>query len=224
MVLRPSSQTLLLPAALLAVAGACSVPIPFVTGRTELLDGTLAAWQHRDGSPARWRLVEDGRVLEVVPGTGDLLTREVWGDQRIHVEFRLPEMPDRQGQARANSGVYVQGRYEVQILDSFGREPEIDGCGAIYGLRPPAVNASRPPGQWQSYDIVFRAPRFDDFGNLVENARITVRHNGQLIHDDVELPRATRAALDDEQVPEGPLLLQDHGAPVQFRNIWVKGL
>jgi len=221
---RPLLPVLLAAALAGAAAISCSLPIPFVTGRTELLDGTLAAWQHADGGPPRWLVLEGGRVLEVVPGTGDLLTRQVWGDQRIHLEFRLPEMPDRQGQARANSGVYVQGRYEVQILDSWGREPRIDGCGAIYGLRAPSENASRPPGQWQSYDIFFRAPRFDDLGNLVENARITVRHNGILVQDDVELPKTTRAALDDVLVPEGPLLLQDHGAPVQYRNIWVKGL
>ena len=187
-----------------------------------LFDGTsLDGWVQRDGRPAGWELREDGS-MEVT--RGDILTRRSFGDVRIHLEFRTPLMPEARGQARGNSGVYVQGRYEVQVLDSFGLEPMDNGCGAIYKLAPPRVNASLPPLQWQTYEITFRAPRFDSSGSKTGNAQITVRHNGEVIHRNRELPGVSRGGVSDEESERGPLLLQDHRDPVQYRNIWVQAL
>ena len=187
-----------------------------------LFDGTsLEGWVQRDGQSAGWELREDGS-MEVT--RGDILTRRSFGDVRIHLEFRTPLMPEARGQARGNSGVYVQGRYEVQVLDSFGLEPMDNDCGAIYKLAPPRVNASLPPLQWQTYEITFRAPRFDASGSKTGNARITVRHNGEVIHRNRELPGVSRGGVSDEESERGPLLLQDHRDPVRYRNIWVQAL
>ncbi len=182
--------------------------------------GGLAAWHDEGGGAARWRL-EDG-VLEVAPGAGSILTREAFGDCLLHVEFMTPQSPDgAAGQGRGNSGVYLQTHYEVQVLDSYGLEPGPDDCGAIYGVRAPSTNASRPPLRWQVYDLRFRAPRSAEGGQKAENARLSVWHNGILIQEDVEVPGSTRAALDTPEGARGPLLLQDHGAPVRYRNIWL---
>ena len=184
-----------------------------------LFDGSsLDGWVQRDGRPAGWKLREDGS-MEVT--SGNILTRRSFGDVRIHLEFRTPLMPEARGQARGNSGVYVQGRYEVQVLDSFGLEPMDNGCGAVYRIAPPRVNASLPPLQWQTYEITFRAPRFDSSGGKTANARITVRHNGEVIHLNRELPRLTPGGVSNEENERGPLLLQDHSDSVQYRNIWV---
>lgn len=184
-----------------------------------LFDGTsLDGWMQRDGQPAGWKLREDGS-MEVARGA--ILSRQSFGDVRIHLEFRTPLMPEARGQARGNSGVYVQGRYEVQVLDSFGLEPMDNGCGAVYRIAPPGVNASLPPLQWQTYEIIFRAPRFDSSGSKTANARITVRQNGEVIHLNRELPRLTPGGVSNEENERGPLLLQDHRDPVRYRNIWV---
>jgi hypothetical protein len=141
-------------------------------------------------------------------------------DFRLHLEFRLPYMPYATGQGRANSGVYIQRRYEVQILDSFGLDGVFNECGALYRQRPPELNMCLPPLSWQTYDIWFRATRWDEEGNKIENARITVLHNGIAVHDDYEIIAKTGAGR-----PEGPeampIHLQDHGNPVRFRNIWI---
>jgi hypothetical protein len=129
-------------------------------------------------------------------------------------------MPEATGQERGNSGVYVQGRYEVQVLDSYGLAPSLGDCGAIYGKHVAAVNACRPPERWQSYDIEFRAPRFDAAGKKTENARLTVWLNGMKIHADVEVDGPT-AGGEANEAPLGPLLLQDHGNPVRYRNLWI---
>ena len=183
----------------------------------------LEKWQHADGSAAGWR--EHGEGIEVVAGKGDLLSKETFGDGLYHVEFQTPAMPEATGQARGNSGVYLQGRYEVQVLDSYGLELGLGDCGAIYGKKIAAVNASRPPERWQSYDIEFTAPRFDagasgSAGKKSANARMTVWHNGIKIHDDVEVDGPTAAGQTSE-APLGPLLLQDHGNPVRYRNVWL---
>ena len=136
-------------------------------------------------------------------------------------------MPEARGQARGNSGVYLQGRYEIQVLDSYGpalppgQKAGADDCGAIYGQTPPRVNATLPPGVWQTYDIWFRAPRLDRRGNVKEPPRFTVIHNGVLIHRDVPVTGTTRASLGDPPQVTGPILLQDHGNPVRDRNIWL---
>jgi len=177
-----------------------------------------AAWQRRGGGEAAWKRV--GEALEVVPGQGDLVSREGFGDSLVHVEFMTPSMPDAQGQARGNSGVYLQGRYEVQVLDSYGLESQLGDCAAIYGKRVPDVNACRPPQRWQSYDIEFTAPRFDGAGQKSASARLSVWHNGIPVHVDVEVDGPTAAGTGDESA-RGPLLLQDHGNLVRYRNVWV---
>ncbi|MBI4880889.1 MAG: ThuA domain-containing protein [Planctomycetes bacterium] len=186
-------------------------------------NGGLSAWQDEAGGEALWRL-EDGE-LEVVPGAGSILTREAFGDCLLHVEFMTPPSPEgAAGQGRGNSGVYLQGHYEVQVLDSYGLEPGPDDCGAIYGVRAPSLNASRPPLRWQAYDIRFRAPRNASSGEKAANARLSVWHNGICIQEDVDVPGSTRAAQDTPEGARGPLLLQDHGAPVRYRNVWLAPL
>lgn len=141
-------------------------------------------------------------------------------DHTMHIEFRTPFMPKSRGQGRGNSGVYLQGRYECQVLDSFGLDGADNECGGIYSINKPIVNACLPPLNWQTYDIDFKAARYDATGKKIENGRTTIRHNGIVIHDDQELKHGTPG-----HAPEGPaaygLFLQDHGNPVAFRNIWV---
>ena len=221
-----------LPMMLLAAAGcvvAGSGPTtrsgepPRIDDRTVVLfDGTSwDGWVQRDGSPSRWEVQADGSVL--VKG-GDAITRRQFHDFQLHVEFLCPVLEGERGQVRANSGVYLHGRYEVQVLDSYGQDPRINGCGALYSIAPPLVNASTPAGTWQTYDIVFRAPRYDEVDKLIDAACVTVLHNGVAIHNNVELPRATAGGLDEFMHTMGPILLQDHGDPVRYRNIWVRPL
>ena len=178
----------------------------------------LENWQHAEAKPAAWRAI--GEAYEVVPGTGDLLSKESFGDALYHVEFQTPAMPEATGQARGNSGVYVQDRYEVQVLDSYGLASGMGDCGSIYGQHVTAVNACRPPERWQSYDIEFTAPRFDASGTKTASARMTVWHNGLRIHDDFELAGPTAGGSAGE-VATAPLRLQDHGDKVRYRNVWI---
>jgi hypothetical protein len=192
-------------------------------GAIVLFDGTDSAeWKHTNASgPIQW-LITNG-YLEVKPRSGSILSRREFGDCSLHVEFNLPLMPGAQGQARANSGVYLQGRYEIQVLDSF-RNPTYanGGVGAIYGQKDPDKDAVRPPGVWQAYDIHFRAARLDSAGKVIERPRMTVFHNGVLIHDNVEIAETeTLRNVGGRVAALGPILLQDHGNPVRFRNIWV---
>jgi hypothetical protein len=181
----------------------------------------IDAWvNERDKGQLGWTW-KDG-VLEIVPGTGNLRTREKFGDCRLHVEFNVSATPDVEWKLDGNSGVYIQRRYEIQILNSFGQEASDESCGAIYTARNPDQNASRPAGEWQVFDIVFRAPRWEG-GEKVENARVTVFHNGQLIHDDVAIVDKTGSGK-PEGSSEEPLRLQDHGSPVRFRNVWIERL
>jgi 3-keto-disaccharide hydrolase len=191
------------------------------SGAIVLFDGSLKGWTASDGSTPTWQVL-DGGVVEVRPGGGGIKTeRQFDGHYKLHVEFRVPYLPDKQGQARGNSGVYNQGRYEVQVLDSYGLDSKDNDCGGIYEVAKPLVNACKAPTVWQSYDIDFRAPRFEA-GKKVAPARITVLHNGILIHKDVEIPvDNTRSGLGGHPSTPGPLHLQDHGSPVQFRNIWL---
>jgi hypothetical protein len=171
------------------------------------------------GGPPTWK-VHDG-CLEVVPGAGSIVTRESFRDFQLHVEFRLPERPDP---GHGNSGVYLQNRYEVQILDSWGRPAEMNGCGSLYRAVAPLRNACKKPGRWQSFDIAFRAPRYSEAGELQEKGLLTVLHNRVLIHNKLSIPgktgRAQRQTGDDPRTP-GPILLQNHRSAVRFRNIWI---
>ena len=192
-----------------------------------LFDGKdLSKWAHKDGSSAKWR-VESG-YLETVPKTGYIYTREAFGDCQLHVEFAEPVPPKGESQGRGNSGVFLMGLYEIQVLDSYENKTYADGqAAAVYGQYPPLVNAARPPGQWQSYDIVFHGPRFDSAGKLLRPARVTVLHNGVLVQDNVELsgPTAHKARPPYSPQPEKlPLALQDHSNPIRFRNIWIREL
>jgi hypothetical protein len=192
-----------------------------------LFDGKdLSKWAHKDGSAAKWK-VENG-YFEVVPKTGYIYTRAAFGDCQLHVEFAEPAPPKGEDQDRGNSGVFLQGLYETQVLDSYESKTYADGqAAAIYGQYPPLVNASRPPGQWQTYDIVFHGPRFDKDGKLLRPARETVFHNGVLVQDNVELSGPTAHG---ERPPykahaeKLPLALQDHSHPVRYRNIWIREL
>lgn len=194
-------------------------PQPAPKGATALFDGKdLSAWQSRKGGEAKWK-IRDG-YAEVAPGTGDIYTKAMFTDFQLHVEFWLPLMADKQGQARANSGVYLQGRYEVQVLDSYGLDSKDNDCGGIYKIAAPLVNACRKPEEWQTYDIAFRAARFTG-EQMMEKPRVTVFHNGVMIHNNLEVPTPTGGALDQDMQKPGPLLLQDHGDLVRYRNVWM---
>ena len=190
-------------------------------GAAVLFEGANTdAWcKQGTDDPIEWKLVEEG-AMEVFGGSAT--TREHFEDCQLHLEFWEPLMPNATGQARGNSGVYLQGSYEVQVLDSYDlAEIGMGDCGSIYGVSIARVNACQPPEEWQTYDITFRAPRFDPDGNLVEQARVTVYQNGILIQDNVEIPGPTTAAMDRDVTQPGPLMLQDHGCPVRYRNVWL---
>jgi hypothetical protein len=186
----------------------------------------LSQWRMKGGEPPKWKVVAG--YVEIVPGSGDLVSMQAFGDCQLHLEWATPASARGEGQDRGNSGVYLMSRYEVQILDSYRNRTYADGqAAAIYGQFPPLVNASRPPGEWQEYDIVFHRPRFDRNGKLVSPARMTVFHNRVLVHHNVELVGATahRAQATYTAHPDRlPLLLQDHGSPVRYRNLWVREL
>ncbi|GIV18431.1 MAG: endo-1,3-1,4-beta glucanase-related protein [Armatimonadota bacterium] len=212
-----------------AVAGMCLAqqkPAKPPRGAIVLFDGKdLSQWVSRDGkSPARWEITPDG-AMQVKAGTGDIMTRDEFGSFQLHIEFNIPPMPQASGQGRGNSGVYLHGLYELQVLDSYQNETYAKGgCAAIYGIKDPDKNAAKPPGQWQTYDITFIAPRFDSEGKVIAKPRVTVRWNGVLVHDNVEIPHITAGGIDNKMRQKGPILLQDHGNPVQYRNIWIRPL
>jgi hypothetical protein len=195
---------------------------------TVLFDGKdISHWVSMDGSPTKW-ITRDG-YMECVKGSGYVRTLQNFGDCQLHVEWATPTPPHGEGQGRGNSGVFFGlDRYEVQVLDSYGSKTYADGsAAAVYGQYPPLVNASRPPGQWQFYDIVYTAPRFDPDGKLVSPARLTVFHNGVLVQNNVVLtgPTSWLERAPYQPHPEKqPISLQDHGNPVRFRNIWVREL
>ncbi len=210
-------------------AGTAAAPGRAPADAIVLFDGKdLSQWrsQKDGGGPAPWK-VENG-YMEVVAGSGGIQTAAGFGDCQLHVEWAAPAPPVGEGQNRGNSGVFLMGQYEVQVLDSYGNTTYPDGqAAALYGQYPPLVNASRPPGEWQSYDIVFRAPRFSADGRLARPARITVLHNGVLVHDARELtgPTAHKARpAYKAHAAKLPLGLQDHDHPVRYRNIWVREL
>ncbi len=187
-----------------------------------LFDGTdLSRWRHHDSRPAEWPIKEG--AVTVKPRSGGIFTIATFADVQLHIEFASPESDGDEGQGKGNSGVYLQGRYEVQILDSYQNETYPDGqCGAIYGQHPPLVNAARPAGEWQAYDITFHPPAFDETGKRLQMGTVTVFHNGVLVQDNVQLRGDTTASPLKEAPTDGPLYLQDHGDLVRYRNIWIR--
>ena len=189
-----------------------------------LFDGTdLSGWKSRwSGNTPDWK-VEDG-IATV--GHEDIVSDYQFSDAHIHVEFRIPDMPDCTGQAKGNSGVYVHGCYEIQVLDSYGIEnPRNDDCSGIYSIQAPLCNACLPAEEWQTYDIIFRAPRFNQYGERAEDGRITLLQNGIVVHNNFILPSVTPGGItENRRVAKGPLMLQDHGNAVSFRNVWVMPL
>ena len=207
--------------------GPAQPPSPVPSDAVVLFDGKdLSHWTNAKGTPADWQ-VRDGH-MEVVKGKGAIRTRQGFGDCQLHVEWATPSPAVGAGQDRGNSGVFLMDTYEVQVLDSYRSDTYADGmAGAIYGQYPPLVNAARQPGEWQAYDIVFHAPRFDGKGEAISPARMTIFLNGVLIQDNEELtgPTAHKARPPYRaHADRMPLSLQDHGHPVRFRNIWVREL
>lgn len=190
-----------------------------------LFDGQdVSQWVGQDGGPVRWK-IQDG-AMEVVPKTGNIQTVESFGDIHLHVEWATPVEVKGESQGRGNSGVFLMGKYEIQVLDSYDNITYADGhAAAIYGQYPPLVNAMRGPGEWQVYDIFFLAPRFAG-EELVSPAYLTVIHNGVLahLHQAALGPTGHRnlASYAEPHGPTGPIMLQDHGDLVRFRNIWVR--
>lgn len=178
-------------------------------GAVVLFDGTTAK-NFKNGKKTKTGLLQQG-----------VTSHQLFGDVHLHLEFQLSYMPTARGQQRSNSGCYLQGRYEVQILDSFGLAGEDNECGAVYSTKKPRINMCFPPLSWQTYDIDFTAAKYDAEGKKTAPARLTVRHNGVLIHKDVPVPQATRAAPVKESAKDGPIFIQDHNNPLRFRNIWL---
>ena len=192
-----------------------------------LFDGKdLSRWRSvNTGGEAKWKVKEG--YAEVVAGAGDIATKEEFGDCQLHLEWATPSEVKGEGQERGNSGVFLMERYEVQVLDSYNNKTYYHGqAGAIYKQYAPLVNASRKPGEWQSYDIIFKAPKFDEQGKVTERARITVLHNGVLIQNNVEIYGNTWHDRAANYISHGPasLRLQDHGNPIRYRNVWIRPL
>jgi hypothetical protein len=189
----------------------------------------MSQWIVAGGGPAKCD-VRDA-AMACTTGVGDIFSKETFRSAQIHVEFAIPSMPDHKGQLKGNSGVYIQGRYEIQVLDSYNNPTYPNGsAGALYGQYAPLVNASRAPEQWQTYDIIFRAPKCDAAGNVTERGRLTLLHNGVLVQDHVEIQKASGGGSGGACSP-GPLMLQDHSgfkdAPLtvmRYRNIWFRHL
>ena len=190
----------------------------------------LGAFQKKDGSPAGWKIDADGAVTDI-KGAGDLITKEAFGNCQLHIEFREPAEVKSSGQGRGNSGVYIMGKYEIQVLDSYNNPTYSNGqAGAVYKQHVPLVNASRKPGEWQSYDIIFTAPLFKGNGDVESPARVTVIHNGVLIQNNVTILGTTDWVMKPKYKKHAaklPLMLQDHGDdgnPISYRNIWIRNL
>jgi hypothetical protein len=205
--------------------GPAGNPVSVPSDAVILFDGTdLSQWEDSKGQPARWKV--EIAYMEVVKKTGSIRTKKKFGDCQLHIEWMAPEPATGEGQDRGNSGVFLMEKYEVQVLDCFENTTYPDGMTAsIYGQYPPLVNACRPPGEWQTFDIVFHRPHFDEQGALIQPARMTVFHNNILVHDNRILTGPTEHKKRPPYVshPEKlPISLQDHGNPVRYRNIWIR--
>lgn len=202
-------------------------PVPAPSDAEVLFDGTsLDSWRAVDGDSPKW-VIRDG-YMESVPDSGKLISAKGFGDVQLHLEWAVSVKTTGKGQERGNSGVFLMGKYEVQILDSFNNPTYPDGqAAAVYGQYPPLVNASLPPGEWQSYDILFRRPRFDHHGKLIQPAKLDVIHNGVWVQVSREAWGATSWLMNfpyEAHSERLPIALQDHGNPVRFRNIWIREL
>ena len=202
-------------------------PVPPPADAVVLFDGKdLEQWQAENGGAAKW-VVRDG-FLEVAPHKGAIQTKRGFGDVQLHLEWAAPLPATGEGQDRGNSGVFLMTHYEVQVLDSYHSDTYADGqAAAVYGQTPPLVNACRPPGQWQTYDIIFHRPRFTSDGAVRDSARVTVLHNGVLVQDNTIITGWTVHGQRAHYAPHAdrlPLLLQDHGHPVRYRDIWIREL
>ncbi len=206
-----------------AVIEYAAVPPPKIDGLVVLFSGkpdeVAANWRkNKQTDDATWK-VADGAMQS---GGGDIVSKQDFMDFQVHVEFKIPFEPGSKDQGRGNSGVGLQSHYEIQVLNSFGyAKPGKGDCGAVYNQAAPLVNASRPPNNWQTYDITFRAPRFGEDGKLSEKARVTVLQNGITVQNNLEINGPTGIEGDRPIEKPGPIYLQDHGHAVQFRNIWV---
>lgn len=209
------------------VVSRMQLPVAPPSDAVVLFDGgDLAQWRAADGGAAKW-IVKDGN-MEAVAGGGPIYTRRGFGDIQLHIEWAAPTPGRGKGQGRGNSGVFLMGKYEIQVLDSYENVTYADGqAGAVYGQYPPLANAGRPEGEWQAYDIVFRRPRFKPDGGVLRPARVTVLQNGILVQDNSEIwgPTSWLQHLPYASHPDRlPLSLQDHGNPVLYRNIWLREL
>ena len=199
-----------------------------------LFDGTnLSKWESSRGDQSDWKTA-DG-YLESVRGAGNIRTKDKFPDFQLHLEFATPSPPHGSGQSRGNSGLLINGMYEIQILDSYDSKTYPDGqCGALYGQTPPLVNASKAPGEWQSYDVIFESPRWSEDGAVQKKANVTVIHNGVVLHHKREfigatdgiggIPHLALGAYTKPHSPEVFIELQDHANPVRYRNIWIRPL
>ena len=188
-----------------------------------LFDGSsLAEWTFTDKSAPDWPVANG--TFSVQSGNGGIVTQRKFGSFQLHLEFKTPTPPVGDGQGRGDSGVYLHGVYEIQVLDSYGNETYADGMvAAVYGQHAPTVNASRKPGEWQTYDIIFHAPQFNTYNERAYKARVTVIHNGVVVQNGVNIEPTPGGILDEENAT-GPIYIQDHANPVQYRNIWVREL
>jgi hypothetical protein len=212
------------------VCGAQETPSRPPSDAVVLFDGKdLSNWTDEKGQPSKW-VAREG-FMESVKGAGYIRSRQEFGSAQLHVEFATPSVVTGVGQGRGNSGVFIHGKYEVQVLDSYENPTYPDGqCGALYGRSLPLVNASCKPGQWQTYDIIYHRPLFDQSGKVTRKAVFTVIHNGIVIQDHVALEGGTdylgpHVVSEYSPIPDkGPLMFQDHNNPVRFRNVWVRPL
>jgi hypothetical protein len=192
-----------------------------------LFNGTSgAAWQHSNGAEMKWTIADN--AMTVTPNSGNLETKQKFGDCQLHIEWRTPAEVKGDGQGRGNSGIFMMGRYEIQILDSYNNPTFSNGqAGSVYKQHIPLVNACKPPGEWQSFDIIFSAPRFSENGSVLEPARVTILQNGVLVQNNVAIwgsVRNTGMPRYEKHADKEPIVLQDHHNPMSFRNIWVREL
>ena len=194
-----------------------------------LFNGTSGSnWKHKNGDDAKWTVADN--AFTVKPGTGDIQSKQKFGDCQLHIEWKIASNVTGDGQNRGNSGIFLMGRYEVQVLDNYNNinKTYVNGqAGSMYKQSPPLVNVCKAPGEWQTYDIIFTAPRFSEKGNVIEPARITVIQNGVLVQNNTTIWGNTvyiGSPFYEKHETKEPLIIQDHGNATSFRNIWVREL